>query len=164
MKNKKGQISKVFIYLSMMIVVATLLVTGFNAVGTVTEVGCETVARGFQESLIELFDSNRNPGSFQAAELNAPCDATLLCVGSIETESFFEDQRVVPGVVAASRAGVSQNIFLIQNREVLETYEYDNFLNIEGNTQQACIPTTGGSFALEVEGHTRGLVSVSAAR
>lgn len=143
-----------------MIVVATLVVTGFNAVTTVTDAGCETIASSFRSSMMEVFDANRNPGSFQLAELNAPCDATMICLGYTEEPGYFPEDNTVQSVENAGQNGVSQNIFLIRNQDVVETYTYDNF----EDDQATCITTTGGNFALQVEGHTQGRISVEPGR
>ena len=134
-----------------MMVTGTLLLIGFRAVTDVTQTGCEAIASSFEQDMFSLFSANRNPGSLQRAELNAPCDATAVCFGD-------NTSSTIPGVRAASSVDSPTNIYLIRNQLVVDTYQYEHFSDTHS---PQCISASGGNFRIIVEGFNGAKIGVN---
>jgi hypothetical protein len=148
---RNGQTKQVFIYMGALFVIATLLTIGFRSTSNVLSQSCDTAKQSFQGTLFNVLDQNRGPGNVQQADIATACDYTRLCAGTQATSS-------TPGLVNDTlQAGTGENIFLLSNGELQDTYQYDDL----ADTQITCTGASSGQFPLTIRGEPRGKVRIT---
>jgi len=77
--KRKAQISQVFTYLIIILVVGLILIFGYKAVIWITDTHCEQQRISFEKSLLGFIDEYSDYHSIHEETLKAPCDVTEVC-------------------------------------------------------------------------------------
>jgi hypothetical protein len=76
---KKAQISQVFTYLVIILVIGVIAIMGFKGIAWILKTQCEHQRVLFEKNLLDFIDEYSDYGSVNEETLSAPCDITKVC-------------------------------------------------------------------------------------
>ncbi|MBW2990431.1 hypothetical protein KY348_01865 [Candidatus Woesearchaeota archaeon] len=77
--GRKAQISHVFTYLVILLVVGAIILFGYKGIMSIIKAGCQQQRISFEKSLYGFIDEFSNKGSVREEVLKAPCDIEEVC-------------------------------------------------------------------------------------
>lgn len=86
MKQKTGQISQIFVWIIVALVIGATALIGIRSISSLLDDKCSIDLIRFNEKIVEKIKLNNNYGSVNLAQIATPCDYTMVC---------FVDARVL---------------------------------------------------------------------
>lgn len=164
--KSKAQISQVFTYLVIILVIGVIVVFGYKGIISILDVDCEKQRLAFENSLLGFIDEYSDKGSVHEESLKAPCDIEEVCFldsnycprSSSEITSLDITDAEVDSVIKSSADDCVANIFLKgEFTEVLKSS--DGFLEKivlkKGDFPFECFKARGGEFKFLFKGFGR---------
>ncbi|KYK25056.1 hypothetical protein AYK26_02575 [Euryarchaeota archaeon SM23-78] len=113
--KRKAQMSHVFTYLVIILVVGVVALMGYKAVLWLIETQCKQQRIGFEQSLLGFIDEYSDYGFSEEETLKAPCDVREAC---FVDSKYYEEGAAVPGgitdkVIKSHVLDKTDNIFII---------------------------------------------------
>jgi hypothetical protein len=153
-KNKKAQISQIFVYISTGIVIVIVLGFGFNWLsglfGKVSEVECVQ----FKKNLELKVRNNIDFGKIDTRPLKVDCDFREICfvsdpvnIDNVQVTGSDPIRKIINDSVSGK---VKQNVFFIN--QIPESFFYVEKLEVDGNIKCFNITSLGLEFMLEGKG------------
>jgi len=155
---KKGAVQQVFIYLMVIIVVGTLMIIGYKAIGALINKMCDVNLATFKSNLKTSLQRNSNYGSSEIKSFTAPCSYDKICFLNITgvNQNLLSEY---PSIKSEYGARTGQQMFFIQGKKVIGVNLVVRGLEVKDGF--FCINSTGGKFTVKMEGISRGKVLVS---
>ena len=111
--KRKAQISHVFTYLIIILVVGVILIIGYKGINWIITTQCEHQRISFEKSLLGFIDEYSNKGSVHEELMNAPCGVTQVCfIDSIYYSDPVAKPNLQDTVMASSLEDKTHNIFV----------------------------------------------------
>jgi len=77
---RKAQVSQVFTYIIILLVIGVLVVMGYRGIMSIMKTSCQHERVLFERDLLNFIDENTDKGSVHEETLKAPCDVTEICL------------------------------------------------------------------------------------
>lgn len=161
--SRKGQISQVFVWIIVALVIGATALFGVRSIGGLLEDKCSVDLVQFENKIDSMISLNNDFGAVNAQTLVSPCDYTVVCLVdplAIEasTIDFNPDLKLprdfFPIIESSVIDGVEENVFLFNQKELIPA-GYVPELRLEDSTTTLCINARGGRFNLLLEGKGR---------
>ncbi|MBN1376918.1 hypothetical protein JW949_01140 [Candidatus Woesearchaeota archaeon] len=151
MKNNKAQISQLFIYIFIIVIVGAILMIGYKSINNFISKGCDVEKITFKEQTESLINKYNDYGSYHEERINAPCSFSKVCfvnTSTIGKPVNYEDLTIKTSVMN----GVEKNIFLIGDYTSAVGYVDLIYVDDEEGTGVICFNAQGGNFYIGFEG------------
>lgn len=147
--KKKAQISHVFTYLIIILVVGVIAIFGYKSIMTIFKTSCDQESISFKQSLFGFIDEYSDKGSVHQETLKAPCEVSEICfahsdfcpreASSLSIETLPPDNTVIVSNVDDCTA----NIFL--KSDFTQPMGFSDKISLKGNSFQ-CFKARNGKF------------------
>jgi hypothetical protein len=77
--TRQAQISQVFTYLIIILVIGVIVIFGYKGITWILQSQCEHQRAVFEKSILDLFDEYTDKGSVHEETLKAPCTVEEVC-------------------------------------------------------------------------------------
>ncbi|MBN2052146.1 hypothetical protein JW756_01465 [Candidatus Woesearchaeota archaeon] len=139
--EKRAQISQVFIYIMVLLVVGVLIVVGYKGISSIMNAQCEHQRIVFERSILNFIDEYTDAGSVHEETLKAACNVKEVCFADSDfcpRESSLFSIDSLPAAEVEIRnylSACTANIFV--KAEFTEPLK-----NVNKFSQKISIPTT----------------------
>ena len=116
---RKAQISHVFTYIIIILVVGLIVIFGYKSWVSIINVNCDKQRVGFEKGFIGFVEEYSDKGSVHEEVIEAPCDVSKVCIASSRfcdssnPLSQLIEQVTTDSVIRASVNDCVSNIFLM---------------------------------------------------
>lgn len=149
--KRKAQISQVFTYLVIILVVGLIVVFGYKGVMSILKTSCEHQRISFEKSLLGFIDEYSDKGSVHEELLKAPCGVKQVC---FVNASLYEPSAIPPHitflgndpVINSSVDDKKQNIFV--RTKFTEPIGFSNKVVLIDDSFFQCFNATSAGFKL----------------
>lgn len=115
--RKKAQISQVFTYLVIILVVGVIIIFGYKGISWIINTNCEHQRIVFEKSILGFIDEYSNKGSVHEEVLNAPCGVTQVCfVDAVYYSGAVTKPEIQDNVMASSLETQPYNNIFIKTK------------------------------------------------
>jgi len=151
----KAQISQVFTYIMILLVVGVLIVIGYKGIALIMSKQCDHQRIVFERVLMDFIDEYTDAGSVHEETLKAPCGVKEVCFADSDfcpRESSLLTLTGVPDDDVVIQDGISKctaNIFIkAEFTETLRTTTktFSGKISISGNTHFVCFKSKNSNF------------------
>lgn len=120
--KRKAQISQVFTYLMIIMIVGIIVLVGYKGIAWIMKTNCDQGEASFQKELLELIDEYSDRGSTHMQILSAPCNVIKICladsrlcdtVGEFGDIYAYTDETPEMLVIRSSVADCDSNVFVL---------------------------------------------------
>ncbi len=152
MKNNKAQISQLFIYIFIIVIVGAILLIGYKSINNFISKGCDVEKINFKEQTESLINKYNDYGSYHEERISAPCRFSRVCFVNTDTIKNKISLEIDDLTIKTSvENGVEKNIFLIG--EYTSAVGYVDLIEVDnGGTGIICFNSQGGNFHIGFEG------------
>jgi len=149
--RRKAQISQVFTYLVIILVVGVILIMGYKGIAWIMNTRCEQQRISFEKSLLGFIDEYSDKGSVHEEVLRAPCNVREVCfVDSVYYDgskylSPDNDKIKNDSVVVSHVRDKTDNVFV--RTEFTEPIGFSSKLSLSQSDQPfTCFKPKNGDF------------------
>ena len=156
--NTKAQISQVFTYVIIILVVGLIVIFGYKGIQSIMSTNCEQQRISFETNLFGYIEEYVDKGSVHEESLRAPCDARMICfldsnycprAGSERPTLSLADNLNGDNVVKSNADNCTANIFV--KSDFTKPLAYSKKVSLEGDAFQ-CFRAKDGRFDLLFKG------------
>ena len=163
---RKAQISQVFTYLIIILVVGLIVILGYKGIISIMNVNCEKQRISFEKDLIGYLEGYSDKGSVHEELLDAPCDVDGVCfvdAGYCSSPPAFipiAGYGVSDDVIISSVEDCTANIFFMgEFTEVPEflddSQKFSNKIKVTNSSGINCFKVSNGKFKFLFKGQGR---------
>jgi hypothetical protein len=161
--QRKAQMSQVFTYIIVILVVGVLVVFGYKAFNDIVTTNCEAQRATFERNIIAFLDEYTDKDSVQEETLRAPCGVKQVCFVDYRYCDGVSSAPILPAeaksdpVVQSSVNDCTANIFLMG--EFTETFKFSEKLSdkisLNDTNPYDCFKVTNGRVNIVFVGQGR---------